>query len=288
MGNPQKAYEVGRISGHGDVDADVRDAMYLYLKEDLGLSEEFSRKRSIQEIERTGPKSILGEMARLGVEVAGRRVLDLGAGLGGLSEELVLQDATTFSVEPGSSWASLAERRAGRHGKPYELYKCPGEALPFDEASMDVVVSLQVLEHVQDPRKVLAEAYRVLKPGGFFYLACENYLAFKEGHYKVFWLPALPKRLGATYLRMRGRSPQFLMESVTYVTFPQVMRWTKNVGFVRCRDERIQSAVASAGASKGTLMRLAARMAAGRGILMADRAMRTFRFGIWELFYKPA
>jgi SAM-dependent methyltransferase len=40
------------------------------------------------------------------------------------------------------------------------------EALPADDASVDVVLCTMVLEHVVDPRKVLAEARRVVKPGG--------------------------------------------------------------------------------------------------------------------------
>ena len=40
------------------------------------------------------------------------------------------------------------------------------ESLPFDESSFDCIFGLDVLHHVGDPRLVLAEAYRVLKPGG--------------------------------------------------------------------------------------------------------------------------
>jgi SAM-dependent methyltransferase len=56
---------------------------------------------------------------------------------------------------------------------------CPGEgvdftgdvsALPFEDASYDMVLSTQVLEHVQDPEKVCSEMARVLKPGGHLFL----------------------------------------------------------------------------------------------------------------------
>ena len=43
-------------------------------------------------------------------------------------------------------------------------------ALPFEEASYDIVLSTQVLEHVQDPQKVCSEMARVLKPGGHLFL----------------------------------------------------------------------------------------------------------------------
>ncbi|MBY0479272.1 MAG: methyltransferase domain-containing protein [Chitinophagaceae bacterium] len=43
---------------------------------------------------------------------------------------------------------------------------CPATALHFPDASFDTVFSTQVIEHVEDPFEMLAEAFRVLKPGG--------------------------------------------------------------------------------------------------------------------------
>lgn len=43
-------------------------------------------------------------------------------------------------------------------------------ALPFDTGTYDIVLSTQVLEHVQDPKKVVSEMARVLKPGGHLFL----------------------------------------------------------------------------------------------------------------------
>lgn len=41
-----------------------------------------------------------------------------------------------------------------------------GHALPFGDASFDTLLSTEVLEHIPDPRQMLAEMYRTLKPGG--------------------------------------------------------------------------------------------------------------------------
>jgi len=48
------------------------------------------------------------------------------------------------------------------------------EQLPFDDNSFDVVTSLWVLEHLENPEKVFNEINRVLKPGGFFMFATPN------------------------------------------------------------------------------------------------------------------
>lgn len=44
-----------------------------------------------------------------------------------------------------------------------------GEDLPFADASFDIVMSDNVIDHARDPRKILVEIARVLKPGGLFY-----------------------------------------------------------------------------------------------------------------------
>lgn len=56
------------------------------------------------------------------------------------------------------------------------------EKLPFPDASFDTVVSLWVLEHISEPKKVFSEIARVLKPGGYFAFVTPN---------KKSWLIAL-------------------------------------------------------------------------------------------------
>jgi SAM-dependent methyltransferase len=54
--------------------------------------------------------------------------------------------------------------------EPRKIEQRPGnaEALPLESASADLVLSNQVLEHVEDPMAAVAEAFRVLRPGGVF------------------------------------------------------------------------------------------------------------------------
>ena len=54
--------------------------------------------------------------------------------------------------------------------------------MPYDDDSMDYIVSFQVLEHVISLNDVLKEARRVLKPDGLMYHVCPNYNSFYEGH----------------------------------------------------------------------------------------------------------
>jgi 2-polyprenyl-3-methyl-5-hydroxy-6-metoxy-1,4-benzoquinol methylase len=288
LSNPQSAYHVGPDAVEGDIDHDIFEAMHRYMVKDLGLPEQVAADRSARELQRQVPASVLRFLSQMGVEVAGKDVLDLGAGLGGLSEELLLRGARVTSLEPGAAWAQIAKRRVGRHGGAFRLLTAFGEDIPLPSGSVDVIVSLQVLEHVKDPGKVLSEAWRVLRPGGAMYLACENYLAFREGHYQVPWLPLLPKHLGALYLRLLGRSPRFLREAVTYTTYPGVLRACRRLGFERPLAEQRAKALRGKKGVRRLAIFVLDGLTWGHGPLAIDLMCNTFKFGIAELFRKPS
>jgi ubiquinone/menaquinone biosynthesis C-methylase UbiE len=123
-----------------------------------------------------------------------------------------------FGVEPdriGNETSVTSLRIASKRLDPSPFAAAVGEQLPFAGVTFDLVVMDQVIEHVADQHKVLAEAWRVLKPGGAMYVACPNYLGFYETHYKVWFLPLLPKVLGNLYLRLRRRDSVLLNHSPT-------------------------------------------------------------------------
>jgi SAM-dependent methyltransferase len=92
-----------------------------------------------------------------------RRVLDLGCGTGD-SVDLFR------SVDPGVSWvgADIEESPevTSRTRADAEFVTFDGRRLPFDDGSFEVVYCKQVLEHVDHPRELVAEAARVLERGG--------------------------------------------------------------------------------------------------------------------------
>lgn len=61
--------------------------------------------------------------------------------------------------------------------------------LPFTNGSVDAIICIAVLEHVENPFKAMSEIHRVLKPGGFcfIYVPFLFYYHAERGYYKDFW-----------------------------------------------------------------------------------------------------
>jgi SAM-dependent methyltransferase len=95
-------------------------------------------------------------------------VLDLGCGRGGVSELLWREVRLAAGVDPDA--ASLTSHRAA--GMP--VVRGVGERLPFLNDSFDAIVSIWVLEHLEDPLSTFIEVRRVLRPGGHFVFLTPN------------------------------------------------------------------------------------------------------------------
>jgi ubiquinone/menaquinone biosynthesis C-methylase UbiE len=94
------------------------------------------------------------------------RVLEIGAGTG-QSFSYYERAREVVATEPDPFMLGWARRRLDRLGLAnVQLRQCAAEELPFADDSFDNVVSVLVLCTVKDPRRALAEARRVLKPGG--------------------------------------------------------------------------------------------------------------------------
>lgn len=104
----------------------------------------------------------------LKVDPRGKRVLDIGCGGGLLSEELARLgcDVTGIDLSQASLDAARDHVRQSALTIDYQLARA--ESLPFPDATFDVAYCCDVLEHVDDVAAAVAEAARVLKPGGVY------------------------------------------------------------------------------------------------------------------------
>lgn len=106
----------------------------------------------------------------------GQAVVDIGCGNGSYTERLADGFARVTGVEVER--ARLEDFRARIAARPdadrFDLRLESAEALSDADATYDAVVAIETLEHVVDAETAVAEAFRVLRPGGAFYITVPN------------------------------------------------------------------------------------------------------------------
>jgi 2-polyprenyl-6-hydroxyphenyl methylase/3-demethylubiquinone-9 3-methyltransferase len=100
--------------------------------------------------------------------VVGGRALDVGCGAGFIAEELADAGFAVTGIDPSRVAIEAARAHATQRGVGIEYLVGAGEALPFPDAAFDLVSCCDVLEHVRDLDRVIAETARVLRPGGLY------------------------------------------------------------------------------------------------------------------------
>lgn len=139
---------------------------------------------------------IRAELQRLALP-AGARVLDAGCGSGRTLQDLV-DYGEVSGIELHEDAAQMARSRG--HG---EVRAGRLEALPWPDASFDLITCLDVIEHTPDDRAALAELHRVCRPGGWLLVTVPAYPALwslhdeANHHYRRYSRAALAQAAGA-------------------------------------------------------------------------------------------
>lgn len=129
------------------------------------------------------------EIARLleGVDLRGRRVLDIGCGLGAIDVLLVIRhgaaQVTGIDLDPGLIGKAQARiAAAGLDDRIHTRVVQPG-SLDYPDQSVDVVFSKDSIVQIPDKASLFAECHRVLKPGGC--LVASDWLRGRAGAYSA-------------------------------------------------------------------------------------------------------
>jgi 2-polyprenyl-3-methyl-5-hydroxy-6-metoxy-1,4-benzoquinol methylase len=102
-------------------------------------------------------------------DLRGKRVLDVGAGLGESSVYFALQGAKVTCTDISPKMVELAVKLGKLHGVEIEGVVTPGETLGAQPGTYDIVYVANTIHHVTDRKALFAEMHKALKPGGWFF-----------------------------------------------------------------------------------------------------------------------
>jgi 2-polyprenyl-6-hydroxyphenyl methylase / 3-demethylubiquinone-9 3-methyltransferase len=131
---------------------------------------------------------------RLG-SLAGLRILDIGCGGGILSEPLARLGASVVGADPSESNIAVARAHAAQSGVSVDYRDTTAEALAEAAERFDVVLAMEVVEHVADVGLFVSLAVSMVKPDGLLFAATLNRtmksfaLAIVGAEYILRWLP---------------------------------------------------------------------------------------------------
>ncbi|MBV9349120.1 MAG: bifunctional 2-polyprenyl-6-hydroxyphenol methylase/3-demethylubiquinol 3-O-methyltransferase UbiG [Pseudolabrys sp.] len=125
----------------------------------------------------------------------GLRILDIGCGGGILSEPLARLGAEVVGADPAADNIVAAKAHAKESGLSIDYRAVTAEGLAADKEKFDVVLAMEVVEHVTDVKLFVKTCAAMVKPGGLMILATLNRtmksfaLAIVGAEYVLRWLP---------------------------------------------------------------------------------------------------
>ena len=125
----------------------------------------------------------------------GLRILDIGCGAGILSEPLARLGADMIGIDPAAENIEVARLHAAESGVAVDYRATTAETLAEAGERFDIVLAMEVVEHVVDVPAFVATCAAIVKPGGLLVMATLNRtmksfaLAIVGAEYILRWLP---------------------------------------------------------------------------------------------------
>ena len=105
---------------------------------------------------------------------AGLRVLDIGCGGGLMAEPMARLGAAVTGADAAEGNIGIARAHAAQHGLDIDYRATTAEALDADGERFDVVMALEIVEHVDGPADFVETCVSLLKPGGLLVMSTLN------------------------------------------------------------------------------------------------------------------
>jgi demethylmenaquinone methyltransferase/2-methoxy-6-polyprenyl-1,4-benzoquinol methylase len=163
----------------------------------------------------------------------GERILDMAAGTGTSSASLAKSGAHIVAADFSAGMIEVGKKRQAGNDR-IEFVQADATEMPFEDDSFDAATISFGLRNVVEPKKALAEFYRVVKPGGRLVI-CEfatppiKPIAAAYHFYLATVMPRLVKLASSN-----DPAYDYLVDSIRdWPAQPVLSRWLREAGFVR-------------------------------------------------------
>ncbi len=180
-----------------------------------------------------------------------KRILDIGAGKGGFMIQALDEGIEIFGLEKNEQNIKIAKQKmAEKNYDQNRIIQGLVETLPWKDNSFDFVNASEVLEHVENPDKMLTEMQRVLKTDGQAYLSIPNRYGLYDPHFHLYFINWMPRSWSKRVLTLLKKHKDYnedsgyqSLEQMHYLTYKQCFQLLKKYGFMvqDSRRKKIES-----------------------------------------------
>lgn len=174
-------------------------------------------------------------------DLPGRQVLDIGAGRGMFLIACAKRGIRAIGIEYEVQNVETARAEAAQTGVSIEIVQGNAENMPYPDAQFGFVNLSEVIEHVRDPGKLIAEVFRVLEPGGIAYVSVPSRFSWYDTHFHIPFVNWIPRAWSDAYIALWGRQKAYRPDAdanfqrlaeMHYYTFYGAKKLFKGTGFV--------------------------------------------------------
>lgn len=174
-----------------------------------------------------------------------RTILEIGSGRGKFILEMCAHNTQVTGFEKNPAYVALAQKRLEEAGYHADIIIGEGEDLPFPDNTFGFINMAEVIEHVEDPTRVLEEAFRVLEKGGIMYVSVPNRFGLKDPHFHLYGINWMPRTWAD---RLTHKSKENLdgkeaghqrLSEMHYYTYDEFVACAEKIGFT-IRDTRAE------------------------------------------------